>query len=1205
MSSYISASPHLVDAQDQPSRDFIDSLALNTQHLPNAQFDSTLLSPYNQSRTISTSTSPYNIGSTPVESISEYSNIGSDFSEFDDPFFGVDFDANISRIDSLPATLTLPKATSNTPPSAHRNFTSIKSQKSSEAPTTTTFPLSPKNTSIPNTPSPRSEIYESKNSTIIAYHGIDNDSYPSEYPFPALTSTLSSLQLTPDNSGSSHTSAESLEPTSMAFRAQSPHVTVSHWPDEQSHTFAPAGGHYGEPITTDFRDYQFPSERVGQNAQAAARRDDDGVWRVNNTTGLAGLGPEERRLLSNVEVPSLKQQETRRQIDDKNTEVQQWFERGNGISDPNEPRSRESIYKAQAENGGIPLVDDAASIRDNRLLDGQVYFDIKGTPPTEVDQELMSQPRTFSDPPVLPYMTVTTYQPPTANDAIQKWNGNADTFSVISRAATWGTRRRSEPSLMDYEAVADGSFLKKLSIKQERKGPNSNFAGRLADMVRKRSTSNLKRGRSSSNLAQEATNEPAPKPNPLGALAPPPRTSSFGKSKKPTPSLNTAIAAMAGPLAAVGTGQHARSGSISATSPKSPLHLGLASFVKRGRSKSELPASTQTSLAGLWRGHGGPPVPNLTSKSAIEPDTKQLPLTAEPLDQDDDEDEEDEQADEGDMRVEAGPSEPIIPTYDGFKDHVRRLNPDMDPKYNWLVSRIAHQQELRYKNLLDLRVKHMQAIRNRNCTARPHCIALGGSATLYDAKGKPRESPDRSAGGLQLVTDFSDDSNPGEGALSTETFPKGVPMPPTRNLPAEFECQLCFKAKKFQKPSDWTKHVHEDVQPFTCTYDKCREPKSFKRKADWVRHENERHRHLEWWICQMDDCRHPCYRKDNFLQHLVREHKLPEPKQKTKATIKKARTTELAWIMLEKCHHETTNMPQDEPCKFCGKTFTSWKKLTVHLAKHMEHISLPVLRLVEQKNVDADTIISPVEQNMTPITPISRTKLEDSSPYTMATISPNIPMMHQFTAGFQPPTGYPTSGASPPYNMMPQSMSSNQFPGFPSAFNVQLVSQPRQFNAMDAATLGNMQSTQAFRPDTAFTSNLANVQQTNQPHQFNAMNAATLGMSTRALGSDTAFTSNPVNQSRGYGSMDSMHQTPAFNEPPDFSIRQTFVTTSPAVTTYPAPNMLGINDTTNFGFDSLSGAPMQNYQQVPMSRDQGSSSSYGHSPQNMQYYGQQ
>lgn len=66
--------------------------------------------------------------------------------------------------------------------------------------------------------------------------------------------------------------------------------------------------------------------------------------------------------------------------------------------------------------------------------------------------------------------------------------------------------------------------------------------------------------------------------------------------------------------------------------------------------------------------------------------------------------------------------------------------------------------------------------------------------------------------------------------------------------------------------------------------------------------------------------------------------------------------------MLEQCHHETTARSQDESCKFCGKAFLSWKMLTVHLAKHMEHIALPILRLVELKAVDANTIVPPIEQ---------------------------------------------------------------------------------------------------------------------------------------------------------------------------------------------------------------------------------------------------
>lgn len=343
---------------------------------------------------------------------------------------------------------------------------------------------------------------------------------------------------------------------------------------------------------------------------------------------------------------------------------------------------------------------------------------------------------------------------------------------------------------------------------------------------------------------------------------------------------------------------------------------------------------------------------------------------------DDENEEDDEQFDEFHMPM---PNyEGLEPNYEGFKAFTRRLNPNMDAKYDWLVSRIAHQQEVRYKNLLDLRVGHCRAVSNRTCSAGPHCLALGGDATLLDARGKPRVS-DQGGRGLQLVTDFSDNESVSEeGVFTNETFPPGIPMPPARRLPAEFECQLCFKAKKFLKPSDWTKHVHEDIQPFTCTYEHCKDPKSFRRKADWVRHENERHRHLEWWICQVDDCRHPCYRKDNFEQHLIREHKLPESKQKNKAAIKQAlrHRTEPLWNMLERCHHKTTNKPQDEPCKFCGKQYPTWKKLTVHLAKHMEQISVPVLRLVEMKSVNAYGVISPVEQILSPLPHTSEMDVE-------------------------------------------------------------------------------------------------------------------------------------------------------------------------------------------------------------------------------------
>lgn len=70
--------------------------------------------------------------------------------------------------------------------------------------------------------------------------------------------------------------------------------------------------------------------------------------------------------------------------------------------------------------------------------------------------------------------------------------------------------------------------------------------------------------------------------------------------------------------------------------------------------------------------------------------------------------------------------------------------------------------------------------------------------------------------------------------------------------------------------------------------------------------------------------------------------------------------TDNIWTMVDSCRRDTNKQPKDEPCRFCGNICTSWKKLTVHLAKHMEQISMPILPIVEKRHLDADSIISPV-----------------------------------------------------------------------------------------------------------------------------------------------------------------------------------------------------------------------------------------------------
>lgn len=179
--------------------------------------------------------------------------------------------------------------------------------------------------------------------------------------------------------------------------------------------------------------------------------------------------------------------------------------------------------------------------------------------------------------------------------------------------------------------------------------------------------------------------------------------------------------------------------------------------------------------------------------------------------------------------------------------------------------------------------------------------------------------------------------------------------------------------------------------------------------------------HLEWWTCDVEDCGHTCYRRDNFLQHLVREHKFPEPKLKTKAAIKRSGGQDATWQKVELCHVETKAKPQDEPCRFCGKTLPTWKKLTVHLAKHMENMSLPVLRLVARAELEPDSIISPVQDPPPRVFPPAPALKNERQPVNPSHSAGHSPMQHQ-------PGVFPIQNTQhSPFTFQPQETFSNPF----------------------------------------------------------------------------------------------------------------------------------------------------------------------------------
>ena len=648
----------------------------------------------------------------------------------------------------------------------------------------------------------------------------------------------------------------------------------------------------------------------------------------------------------------------------------------------------------------------------------------------------------WADPIYFPSKTGCRDQPATSNAAIAFYWKQAADIETISRRATCGTsvRRLSENDLdrvLGPEGLLSRFSISRDKIMEKIDSHSSSLASRI---LPKRSTSNMKRKSSEPTWQQSEQTLPAnsgrkeslrgrkeslhEKKDSLQdrkeSLVSRPENSIVSSSLRRIPSLNkrpkspsvntgSTMVAMTSHIASLGG-----NGSISSTATSPPTGTwNTARTLMRRRSRGDsnrpsMSSAAESGLAALWTKQGGPPLPTLASPP--EERDSVAPFGAQADD--------DEAAETDELRNEHGISmdftpckEKITPTKEGFKTNVQVLNPRLAP---YLAERLGQEQLRRFKKLIELRIGHIKAIQNGVCSSGKHCVELGGKPSYLGSKAGKKE-PELSHTGFSVTGMEKSDLDANallEGVVTAAQFPPGVPLPPVHRLPAEFECPLCFTIKKIQKPSDWSKHVHEDLQPFTCTFPDCSEPKSFKRKADWVRHENERHRQLEWWNCSMPECLHKCYRRDNFVQHLVREHKFTEPNAKCAKSNKPAvrgpakskprakgeaenHTTEDDVLdLVASCRHETPKQPKGEPCRFCGNVCNSWKKLTVHLAKHMEQISIPVLDLVRQLDVSPDTIISPIEQNLPSHTPNIPAATENQS-VTRSSVS--VPPLYDMT----------------------------------------------------------------------------------------------------------------------------------------------------------------------------------------------------------------
>ena len=772
-----------------------------------------------------------------------------------------------------------------------------------------------------------------------------------------------------------------------------------------------------------------------QDSQGTAVQGDTQGDSAGLANGRAGLDPQARLDLAGTAVPNFKDQKRTAEVESKKADVEDWLASSAvgpqaGVDDPNKskPAKPTALKKrlrarsagdhnlshanlqvmrtvrpdAHIPGPGLLLDIESGDEDDDEDEDGDNSDDEEGLPDFPTPPDIVSSPealdeavnqapidriRVWQDSLLDTYDPESKTQPNTSNDAMMRFKQRAEDFETVSLAATWGTRRLSDGEL---EGLFHRLSFKPVTQDKENVEKSRGFFEQAVKKLSLKKRDAVKRNQSET--SKQSDGRPAvfesDKKNSFGSRHEAESSAATSSTTTSPPRIDTSNAAVAfkqnNALGANGAGNAV------AASPSSPW-TSAKNVIKRSRSRSDMqrPISpSQSKIAEMWTKQGGPPMPTLATPHQEGEIPVHSALPADLEDEDDDEMIEDRGVT---MDLNIRP-DPIVPTLEGFRSNVLQLNPRL-PKF--MIDRIAQEQLRRYKKLADFKVKHSQATNARKCESGKHCTELGGEPTYLPSKASTKE-PELSHTGFSVagLGGSDDDANAlADGIITAAQFPPGVPMPPVKRLPAEFECSLCFKVKKFHKPSDWSKHVHEDVQPFTCTFSNCADPKSFKRKADWVRHENERHRQLEWWMCNMNDCTHKCYRKDNFVQHLVREHKLPEPKVKVAKpgkpavrgpSAQKARTkpqdkddanddVDIVWRLVDECRHETPKNPKEEPCKFCGNICNSWKKLTVHLAKHMEQISMPVLNVINQQNIGSDTIISPIDNHICQTTTMSPT----------------------------------------------------------------------------------------------------------------------------------------------------------------------------------------------------------------------------------------
>ena len=163
-------------------------------------------------------------------------------------------------------------------------------------------------------------------------------------------------------------------------------------------------------------------------------------------------------------------------------------------------------------------------------------------------------------------------------------------------------------------------------------------------------------------------------------------------------------------------------------------------------------------------------------------------------------------------------------------------------------------------------------------------------------------------------------------------------MPQAARKQQPFECPHCRTIECVRDTNSWIKHVYKDLQPYMCTFEKCKTAhEMYEGQRQWFNHEIQQHRRS--WSCN-GHCDSKFISGETLISHI----KKFSPDLYSDAQLS---TLIDIWASPMDVHAESL-------CPLCGQGATGTVQTQRHLGRHLEEIALFALPSDSTKSEDDD-----------------------------------------------------------------------------------------------------------------------------------------------------------------------------------------------------------------------------------------------------------